>query len=54
VAPTLQFIIGIALYNEPFSQTQLVGYCIIWVALIIFTLESTTERRRVQLALRVR
>jgi chloramphenicol-sensitive protein RarD len=53
VAPTIQFIIGIVLYHEPFSQTQLIGFSFIWVALILFTLESTFERRRLQLALRV-
>jgi chloramphenicol-sensitive protein RarD len=54
VAPTMQFIIGIALYHEPFSQSQLIGFSFIWVALALFTLESTAERRRLQLALRVR
>lgn len=52
VAPTIQFIIGIVLFHEPFSQSQLIGFSFIWVALIIFTLESTAERRRLQLALR--
>lgn len=49
-APTIQFILGIAIYHEPFSQSQLIGFCFIWVALAIFTLESTIERRRLQLA----
>ncbi|MCC6456416.1 MAG: EamA family transporter RarD [Caldilineaceae bacterium] len=54
IAPTMQFVIGIALYHEPFSQSQLVGFAFIWVALVLFTLESTAERRRLQLALRAR
>jgi chloramphenicol-sensitive protein RarD len=54
IAPTMQFVIGIALYHEPFSQSQLVGFAFIWVALLLFTLESTAERRRLQLALRAR
>jgi chloramphenicol-sensitive protein RarD len=54
IAPTIQFVIGIALYHEPFSQSQLVGYSFIWVALALFTLESTREHRRLQLALRPR
>jgi chloramphenicol-sensitive protein RarD len=53
-APTLQFIIGILLYHEPFSQSQLVGFSFIWLALAIFTLESTVEYRRLQPSLRAR
>ena len=52
VAPTIQFIIGIVLYHEPFSQSQLVGFSFIWVALALFTVESTAQHRRLQLALR--
>jgi chloramphenicol-sensitive protein RarD len=54
IAPTIAFVIGIVLYHEPFSQSQLIGFSFIWVALALFTLESTAERRRLQLALRVR
>lgn len=53
IAPTIQFIIGIALYHEPFSHSRLIGFTFIWVALALFTLEGTAERRRLQLALRV-
>lgn len=54
VAPTIQFIIGIVLYHEPFSQSQLFGFSFIWAALALFTFESTMERRRMQLSLRTR
>jgi chloramphenicol-sensitive protein RarD len=54
VSPTIQFIIGVALFHEPFSQSQLVGFSFIWTALLIFTFETTMERRRLQLAMRAR
>jgi chloramphenicol-sensitive protein RarD len=54
ISPTIAFIIGIVLYHEPFSQSQLVGFSFIWVALALFTVEGTAEHRRLQLALRVR
>jgi chloramphenicol-sensitive protein RarD len=54
ISPTIQFAIGIALYHEPFSQSQLVGFSFIWIALAIFTLEGSVERRRLHLALRPR
>ena len=40
IAPTLQFLIGIFLYGEDFSQTQLVGFSLIWLALFVFSLDS--------------
>lgn len=52
VAPTIQFVIGVWIYREPFSQAQLVGFGFIWTALAIYTAEGIWERRRLALALR--
>jgi chloramphenicol-sensitive protein RarD len=46
IAPTVQFLIGVLLYNEPFDQTRLIGFSIIWLALLIFSLEGLNARRR--------
>lgn len=46
IAPTVQFLLGIFLYQEPFTLTRLVGFAIIWFALAIFTLEGVYERRK--------
>ena len=40
IAPTLQFLLGVLLYNEPFSQQRFIGFMFIWGALIIFSLET--------------
>jgi chloramphenicol-sensitive protein RarD len=40
IAPTLQFILGIALYREPFSRHQFWGYSIVWIALTLFCVEG--------------
>ncbi len=40
VAPTIQFLIGVLLYKEPFSHNQLIGFGIVWAALILFWGES--------------
>jgi chloramphenicol-sensitive protein RarD len=45
IAPTLQFLIGVLVYREPFSFTKLVGFGIVWLALIIYAVESLTSRR---------
>jgi chloramphenicol-sensitive protein RarD len=52
VAPTIQFILGIWLYREPFSTNQLIGFAFIWTALLLYSLEGFMERRRLSLALR--
>jgi chloramphenicol-sensitive protein RarD len=45
IAPTLQFLIGVFLYKEPFDQSHLVGFGIVWVALVIFWVENYFSRR---------
>lgn len=40
VAPTLQLMLGVWLYHEPFGGTKLVGYGMVWVALALFTADS--------------
>lgn len=45
VAPTLQFLIGVFVYKEPFDQAHFIGFAIVWVALIIFALESYVANR---------
>jgi chloramphenicol-sensitive protein RarD len=46
LAPTLQFLIGVFLYNEPFSSTQLVGFGLIWLALAVYTGDGIAMSRR--------
>lgn len=45
-APTLQFLIGVFLYQEPFTPDRLIGFSIIWLALILFSAESIIVGRR--------
>ncbi len=40
IAPTLQFLLGLFLYNEDFNQERLIGFSFIWLALIIYTTEN--------------
>jgi len=40
IAPTLQFLIGIFLYHEPFDRSRLIGFSLVWLALIIFWVEN--------------
>ena len=45
IAPTLQFLIGVFIYKEPFDQAHLIGFGIVWVALIIFWVENFIAHR---------
>ena len=45
IAPTLQFIIGIFIYKEAFSYHQLIGFSIVWTALIFFLVENYLATR---------
>lgn len=45
IAPTLQFLIGVLIYHEPFDQSRLIGFGLVWLALIIFWLESYLANR---------
>ncbi|MBN1665573.1 MAG: EamA family transporter RarD [Anaerolineales bacterium] len=46
IAPTMQLMIGLLVYGEPFPQERLVGFGLIWVALGIFTVEGFQARRK--------
>lgn len=48
IAPTLQFLLGVFLYLEPFPKARLVGFCIIWLALLVYTLEGVIFNRRLK------
>lgn len=45
LAPTIQFLIGIFVYKEDFDQSRLIGFGIVWLALIIFWVESYLANR---------
>jgi chloramphenicol-sensitive protein RarD len=46
IAPTLQFLIGVLVYQEPFPVERMVGFSIIWAALAIYSLEGVLFSRR--------
>jgi chloramphenicol-sensitive protein RarD len=46
IAPTLQFLLGVLAYHEPFDRTRLIGFSIVWAALLLFWAEGVLARRR--------
>ena len=45
ITPTMQFLLGIWVFHEPFSEHQLIGFGLVWMALIIFVAEQLLARR---------
>ncbi|MBU0490425.1 MAG: EamA family transporter RarD [Chloroflexi bacterium] len=45
IAPTLQFLLGVGVYGEPFTADQFVGFGLVWAALIIFGVEGFLAHR---------
>lgn len=46
VAPTLQFLAGVFLFNEEMTPAHLSGFIVIWIALILFTVEGIHAQRK--------
>jgi chloramphenicol-sensitive protein RarD len=46
LAPVLQFLFGVLLFHEPMPPARLVGFALVWTALVILTVESVRHRRR--------
>jgi chloramphenicol-sensitive protein RarD len=40
VGPTLQLLLGVYLYREPFDAAKLAGYAAIWLALAVFSADG--------------
>jgi chloramphenicol-sensitive protein RarD len=46
LAPTIQFALGVFLFHETMTTLRWAGFGLVWVALVIFTVESLNHRRR--------
>jgi chloramphenicol-sensitive protein RarD len=44
IAPTIQFLLGVYAFHEPFTRTQLTGFGLVWLGLVVFTLDSVRVR----------
>jgi chloramphenicol-sensitive protein RarD len=50
MAPTLQFLIGVIVYGEAFTPDRMVGFGLIWLALVIYSADGFRENRRNHIA----
>jgi chloramphenicol-sensitive protein RarD len=45
IAPTIQFVLGVFVMREPFTRTQLVGFVIVWIALVVYVADGLWPRK---------
>ena len=45
MTPTIQFLIGVLFYGEPMPLSQLVGFALVWIALLILVLDALGAAR---------
>ncbi|HWT94146.1 MAG TPA: EamA family transporter RarD [Solirubrobacteraceae bacterium] len=46
LAPTMAFLIGVLIYDEPMPASRLAGFALVWLALVIFTVDAVRSVRR--------
>ena len=49
IAPSMQFLLGVFIYREPFTATKLIGFVLVWTALLVFWGEGVLVRRKAEL-----
>ena len=49
IAPTIQLLLGIFLYHELFTMQRFVGFSLIWLALLVYSVEGVRYGRKLRL-----
>ena len=45
IAPTLQFVLAVAVYHEPFGGPRMVAFVLIWIAVAIYSVDNVRRIR---------
>jgi len=46
ISPSLQMLLGVWLYGEPFDPARALGFYLIWLALVVYSLDGLWRSRR--------
>ena len=46
ISPSLQLLVGVWLYDEVLAPVRAIGFCLIWVALVVYSVDSWWSGRR--------
>jgi chloramphenicol-sensitive protein RarD len=52
MGPTIQLLLGVLVYREPFSSERAVGFALIWTALALYAIDGVRRARRLALLTR--
>ena len=50
LAPVMQLVIGLLVYDEPMPVSRLAGFALVWLALAVLTVDMLRHRGRVRRA----
>lgn len=50
IAPTLQFVLAVAVYHEPFGGSRMVAFVLIWIAVAIYSFDNVRRIRAQRIA----
>ena len=45
IAPTGQFLVGVVAYGEEFGSERIIAFCLIWVAVVIYSWDTWRNAR---------
>ena len=45
ISPTIQFLLGVYVFREPFSAAQLIGFALVWAAVAMFAADGIRTHR---------
>jgi chloramphenicol-sensitive protein RarD len=45
VNPSMQFLLGVLVFHEPFTHVRLIGFIVVWAGLVLFWVEGLYARR---------
>lgn len=50
IAPSLQLASAVLFFHESFDKTRIIGFALIWIALLVYAIDGTTRARSQRLA----
>lgn len=50
IGPTIQFVLGVFVYDEPFTRAHAICFALIWSAVVVFCLDGVRRSRAARLA----
>ena len=45
LTPVLQFLVGVGIRHEHVPEAEFIGFCLVWLALIILTVDGLRHQR---------